>query len=91
MIDVSEWFPVDAIYQLLGGAAVWFGINYAMLAPDGKLRADNRTPDELSFEIEPQKQLDHFTRSTLKCFDRLTGLHSIISTISPELTELNSS
>lgn len=34
MIDVSEWFPVDAIYPLLGGAAVWFGINYAVLAPD---------------------------------------------------------
>lgn len=34
MIDLSEWFPVDAIYPLLGGAAIWFGINYAVLAPD---------------------------------------------------------
>ena len=34
MIDVSEWFPVEAIYPMLGGAAIWFGINYAVLAPD---------------------------------------------------------
>lgn len=34
MIDISEWFPVEAIYPLLGGAAIWFGINYAVLAPD---------------------------------------------------------
>lgn len=34
MIDISEWFPVEAIYPLLGGVAVWFGINYTVLAPD---------------------------------------------------------
>lgn len=34
MIDISEWFPVEVIYPLLGGAAIWFGVNYAILGPD---------------------------------------------------------
>ena len=33
MIDWKELFPLDALMPLLGGALIWFGLNYLVIAP----------------------------------------------------------
>lgn len=33
MIDWKELFPLDALMPLLGGALIWFGLNYIIIAP----------------------------------------------------------